>query len=427
MSVRRPKLQRCGLAALIFACVLSVSVFWLSMPASWGVPNNAPMSEGSVDNSPVTLKYFGLHIGPNAPWPTVPFGAMRDHIAWKLVEPEKGHFEYGRQDWYVQQAVDHNVDLILTLGFVPRWASSTPDTKCRVGLGQCGEPRDINEWRNFVRTVAAHYKGRVHYYEVWNEPNDTLYYGGSIQGMVRMTQTASEVLKQVDPSIQLISGPPVGPEGVKWLDRFLQAGGGKYADIIGFHFYVAPGPPEGIYRLAEQVQGMMSHYGVADKPLWNTEIGWMGVSLTEYWQAAYVARTLLLLRSAGVARCLWYAWGMNPGDLTLLLAKQDRTTPTEAGQAFGVMEKWMIGGTVSSCTSQHIPEAFKSAHGLWTCEIHRNGVVNRVVWNSGGETQFTVPANWAIKRLGDLKGEYKPMPGQGQIKVGEQPILLSAE
>jgi hypothetical protein len=417
--------KRSRLSIPLFFCVLALAVSLLTAPVIYAGSDLSSSYQSSGDASPVTLQYFGLLSAYSAPFPAIPFGSWRADLAWKLVEPQRRGWDFSRSDWWVDQANAHNVEVLFILGYIPRWASSTPDKACRVGAGQCAEPSDLDEWRNYVRTVALRYKGRVHYYEMWNEPNDPQYYTGSITGMVKLTQAAQEVLKGVDPSIRLVSPSPVGPEGVKWLGEFLQAGGGKYSDIIGFHFYVAPGPPEGLVRLVQEIETLMAKNGVSDRPLWNTEIGWVGTKLDDFWQPAYLARTQLLLRSSGVSRSFWYAWGIRDGLVSLHLAKEDRVTPTPAGKAFEVLQSWMIGATVRSCTSADIPEPYKSSRGIWTCEISRSGEVSRVVWNSGGTVTFPVPPNWNVKRIGDLKGEYVTVPERRQIQVGEQPVILT--
>jgi len=378
------------------------------------------------NNSTVTPEYFGLLSQYKAPFPTVPFRSWRTDLAWKLVQPDHDRWDFARSDWFVDQAQKHNVEVLFILGYIPRWASSTPDKPCGVGAGQCAEPRDLKEWRNYLTTVAEHYKGKVHYYELWNEPNLAQYYSGSVPGMVRMAQVASEALKEVDPSIQLISPSPTGVGGgVRWLDSFLRAGGGKYVDIIGYHFYVHPGPPEGVLRYVQQVRSVMASNGVGDKPLWSTEIGWGGVSLGDFWQAAYVARAEVLLRAGGVDRSFWYAWGVQ--NQSVRLAKEDGTTPSEAGKAFQVLQDWMIGGVLNSCTSANIPEPKMSSHGLWTCELHKDGKLDRIIWSAGVNSPFDIPAGWKVKQIGDLQGHYKPVPETRHIEVGEQPILLTAE
>jgi hypothetical protein len=92
------------------------------------------------------------------------------------------------------------------------------------------------------------------------------------------------------------------------LSEFLSKGGGEYVDIIGYHFYVTPKPPETMVPLVEKVKKIMQQNGAGDKPLWDTETGWFPPSQFDSGElaAAYLARSYLILWAEGVQRLYWY-------------------------------------------------------------------------------------------------------------------------
>ncbi len=124
--------------------------------------------------------------------------------------------------------------------------------------------------------------------------------------MLELCREAYQILKEVDPTITVVSPSATGDwgssPGVRWLDDFLSQGGGDYADVIGYHFYVMPGPPENIVPLIQKVKAVMAKYGQNDKPLWNTECGWLGDEAfsSEDKAAGYVARSYVLNWADGV-------------------------------------------------------------------------------------------------------------------------------
>ncbi len=59
-----------------------------------------------------------------------------------------------------------------------------------------------------------------------------------------------------------------------WLDEYFAKGGWRYADIVGYHFYVPKSRPEAMLPLIQKVQAIMRKYGLEKIPLWNTETGW---------------------------------------------------------------------------------------------------------------------------------------------------------
>ena len=55
----------------------------------------------------------------------------------------------------------------------------------------------MQDWRDYLTAVATRYKGRAHYFQVWNEPNQPDFYQGSMETLVAMTRIAYEVIKGV--------------------------------------------------------------------------------------------------------------------------------------------------------------------------------------------------------------------------------------
>ena len=53
---------------------------------------------------------------------------------------------------------------------------------------------------------------------------------------------------KVDPQAVVVSPPATGFPGIKWLPEFLSKGG-RYVDVIGYHFYLTPRPPEATLQL----------------------------------------------------------------------------------------------------------------------------------------------------------------------------------
>ena len=236
----------------------------------------------------------------------------------------------------------------MTLTYTPQRASSTPNVKTAPGLGVSGQPTDMNDWKKYVRTVAERYKGKIHVYEIWNEPDKKESWTGSVDTMVSMVRDASQILKEVDPSITIVSPPPTGPKGVDFLQQFLAKGGGQYVDVIGYHFYVAENPPEAMAALIQQVKSIMNQNGVGNKPLWNTEAGWYAPKPfpSQELAAGYVARAYVVNWVAGVSRFYWYCWD-NHNWTTLELTMPDNTTLRPAGKAFATIQQWMVGASIN--------------------------------------------------------------------------------
>jgi hypothetical protein len=201
----------------------------------------------------------------------------------------------------------------------------------------------------------------------------TEFYTGTVGEMVTLAQAAYTIHKEVDPTIQVVSPSATTSAGLSWLDQHFGAGGGTYADIIGYHFYVTPGPPEDISTLITQVRQVMNNHGQQGKPLWNTEVGWyiqnnqdvvVGsgvfiIVLTETQAMEYAARTYLIDWVGGVDRVFWYAWD----DGYMGLTDADHKTVKPLGTAYGILYSWLNGASVSAIT--------QDSQGIWIASIKR--------------------------------------------------------
>jgi len=376
-------------------------------------------SQTPPSGDPIPASYFGMHYSDHSP--SVPFGGRRLTLSWTWVQKARGQWDFGRTDSLVQQTLKDNADVIGGLAFTPTWASSQPNGDCPVGRGACWEPANLQDWREYVKAMGNHYKGQVHYWEIWNEPSEATFFRSSVDALVTLTRAANEELKKIDPSNQVISPSPVGAPGFIWMDQFLQKGGGNYIDIVGFHFYFAPSPPESVFGEVAAVRAIMAKNGVR-KPLWNTEFGWGGVQLDERQSVAYIGRAMILSYAAGTPRAYWYIWGDPKQKLPLV--REDGVTPTPAGKAYGALQEWMVGAVLKSCSSTDIPQAWHASHAMWTCDLERGGVRSKIIWNPDGPNAINIPPSWHVNRAKNLEGEVTPIPANGQIGYGIQPLLL---
>src|SRR5262245_50271583 len=303
-------------------------------------------------SEPVPASFFGIHIHhlwQDTEWPDIPFATWRlwdAHVTWALLEPKRDSYDFKLLDRYVEDAESHHVQLMLTLASTPTWASARPteipvhEKGGRGSPGAAAEPASTTDWRNFIRAVATRYKGRILYYEIWNEPMFKPFYSGSVSKMIELVESAHRVLKEVDPNIEIIS-PPVDTSsaGLQWLAAFLDANGGELVDIYGLHLYT-PGQPEYMILRVEQVLTIRQGHQQSHKPIWNTEAGWQMKGRTPEMAANYVARAFLVAWPLGVKRYYYYSWDNDT------MGIMPRAENVGMARAYTQVEKWMRGSSV---------------------------------------------------------------------------------
>lgn len=229
---------------------------------------------------------------------------------------------------------------------------------------------------------------------------------------------AYSIIKSIDSSDILVS-PSLTDEGMlPWFEEYLKRGGGKYADVIGYHFYVENGPPEDAVPLIENVRRIMGKYGLADKPLWNTESGWSKSKTfsSDEEAAAYVLRSYLLNWAYGVKRFYWYAWD-NHNWVGLQMIENDDKTLTPAAKGYATVQRWLIGKKMISCDVD--------SQGTWECKLQSSrGDFATVLWNPMKEVVFDVPASWQVHRVEHVLDTLRRSRDVKKTEINFSPVLL---
>lgn len=424
-----------------------------------GLKSRAVLAAIPMDSLPrLDKNFFGLHLhhllvpypdGGRTQWPFLKFGSWRiwnAYTPWLDLEPSAGSWNFSRLDLYLAVAEKMGVSVVLTLGRTPTWASARPAEKCGPTPGCAAEPADISYWETYVSTVVNRYRGRIGAYEIWNEPafsnvdpiyrkdgTPIQYFSGSAEAMAKLAESAYKIVKAEDKSAVVVS-PSVTSEGngLRRLEAFLDAGGGAWCDVIGFHFYTAP--PESAYKIARDLKRLLAKYNLGGKPIWNTEMGYayerpdIGVpasSQAKLWSdvidtkkgAAYVARAHILMASAGVGRVYWFNWDGEPPHPTMGIAASRGAGRTPMTDSYEKLYKWLVGARVGEC----------SVDGTtWTCPIALgNGDQGLLAWstNAGGSIDVSRYFS-ATKAEYLLDKDAGPISDPRKVAISEAPVLL---
>lgn len=403
--------------------------------------------------SPISGEYFGLHIHHldvpykegNSSWPFLAFGSWRlqgAYVNWLDLEPQKGQWNFRRLDKYVEDASKHNVDLLLTLGKTPTWASARPGEPCD---GCAAEPAEIEDWKNYIRTVVRRYKGRIKSYEVWNEPRfyelegksangEVGYYSGTAKKLVELTAVAKQVISEEDPAAKLVSPSFVsGNLGIRRLEFYLDAGGAGKFDILGFHFYADV--PEKIPDMARKLLAVKNKYGLSAVPIWNTESGFtyerQDLSIAANTRtgsyldvlpirlgAAYLARSMILGGSNSVERFYWFNWDGEPPHPTMGIASGRGRYATPMTLAYRKVRQWLLGSVVESCDT--------GRQKIWRCKIRTaNDEAAWIVWSEHASVATDLPRALMTSRADPLLGDQiLTIPDATQFVIGPEPVML---
>ena len=386
----------------------------------------------SIDKT-IPDTFFGLHQHKALeedpkPWPTVPFKTWRlwdAGICWPEIQPKNSkEWKFDKVDEAVKLAQKNNVELVINIGLTPKWAAARPKDKSGYGENlTASEPKDIDDWRNYVKTLAERYKGKIRYWEIWNEPDMLMFYTGSIKKMVELTKEAYNILKAADPENMIISPPVTGYLiMLPWLDSFLTAGGKDYIDIIGTHLYVwdKTDSPETMIARIQKIKEFAASSNISNKPIWDTECGFrMEIVTNKELQSGYIARLSVIQWYYGVKRVIFYSWDNR---VIIRMNDSEYTKENNVGIAFRETQNWLVGAKV--------PELIHVGNNIWIARLTRNNAEARMIWenndwNPDQKVKYTIPQDWNyLTDMKKLTAEKDAIPANRTVEIGVSPILF---
>jgi hypothetical protein len=233
---------------------------------------------------------------------------LRQEFPWEDIEIHgKGDFEdrrhvpyrsaWEKYDQIVAQAEANGMELIVRLSNPPGWTRAQGEGENNVDT--FAPPDAVQDYADFVTAVAGRYKGRVTYYQLWNEPNIYPEWGSypiNPEQYVELLKAGATALRAADPEARIILGalastinlqPADAPPGnslndLLFLQRLYDAGAAPYFDIVAMQGYgLYSGPTDD--RMHPRVINISRHKFVRDlmvkngdgaKPIWIAEMNW---------------------------------------------------------------------------------------------------------------------------------------------------------
>jgi len=183
---------------------------------------------------------------------------------WKQDEPEKGKFNWNNLDRMLSTCVnDPEAILMIHVNpLAPKWLKNKKGSHKYI-------PANTNDLRDYARALAKRYSKRVKYWSYWEEPFGYM----SLSTYFSLLKAFSAGIKEIDPDAKIVAPSGVS-DALAEVTKLFKAGGSKYIDILGHHFYTNQRPED--YQLVRKInifKDVMKKYGNDIKPIWDTECG----------------------------------------------------------------------------------------------------------------------------------------------------------
>ena len=268
-------------------------------------------------------------------------------------------------------------------------------------------------WGTRVQQVVDHWKGEVHYWEAWNEPNAT--FGPAPSYVDKVLEPFYAAVKAADPTAQVIGGTVVGMDLGYW-QAIAAAGGFRYMDIAAIHPY--PGhnrswEEQGFPAAYQALRALMSANGAAAMPVWITEVGWWSDGPNDYFdQADRVVRAELWMHALGIDVCEYLMYQGTTGDGLLFSLIEGDTDVKPSALGAMVETTQTQGRSFAAWLPTAMPMTYAEAFGprmpgdgtvvaLWTDDVALPAVVRLT---SGTDTTATLVDEYGATRQVSLVG-----------------------
>lgn len=164
---------------------------------------------------------------------------IRLQSGWKKTEQEEGVYDFA---W-----LDRQVDNLLSRGLTPWlclcYGNPVYDELAKEHYGAVGcapirSERAYEAWLTYVRATAEHFRGRIEYYEVWNEAEGdwTWRPKSNSAEYTEFCVKTGRAVKEIDPSAKIIIGSHY-QNSMEFFNAEFAGGALEVADAISYHSY----------------------------------------------------------------------------------------------------------------------------------------------------------------------------------------------
>lgn len=339
----------------------------------------------------------------------------RNDLWWGLIEPEKGRFDWAKADSTVELFRRYDINLLGILCYFSAWSGNkAPRTDA-----------EISEYANYVFEIVKRYKGQVHYWEVWNEPNLSQFWSPHPNPVVyaKLLKAAYAAAKRADPDVKIV-GIVTSLVDLGFIRKVLEQDVGGSMDIVSVHPYQGQpptdfGPRTELGKLVA-LKKLLEEYKLS-MPIWITECGWQSLGdITEKMQADYVVKFYVKTLAQGlVERIYWFNlsdWGSpdSPAGGHFGLVHDDQS-PKPSYAAYYTMVEQLHD-------FQHVQQVDCGTSGVSAYEfLFPDGRQAYVMWSDDGERNVRVPAG--VTSVVDSMGREHEIRNS-TITVARSPLYL---
>ncbi len=199
-------------------------------------------------------------------------GWIRSDFYWIMIEKPEGNWDYSQYDKIVEEAGKRDIQILGLLGYNVPWAKPAYDHP--------------EKWTEYITRTVSRYKGRVNYWEVWNEENESSFWGKKADPAeyTEFLKITAEAIRKANPDAKILFGGTIGIP-YQYIEDCLKAGAGQWFDIMNIHPYRnVMNSNFAVMKFRNDIaklRKLLTQYKAGDYPIWITEMGWSDRQMPE--------------------------------------------------------------------------------------------------------------------------------------------------
>ncbi|MCL1955333.1 MAG: beta-galactosidase [Brevinematales bacterium] len=346
---------------------------------------------------------------------------------WGRIEPQQNNWNFESYDVVVNNAGKAGIKVLGVLAYDNRWIH--PDQKGHDYI----PPERMPDFLNYVRKTVEYFKGRVGAWCIWNEPNSSRFWNGTVDEYAELIRQAADAIKETDSDVIVLGGAfnrNVTGLPKKMINRLFESGAMENVDAVAFHPYEISANRS--LKLYKQFEEIVNQYGYKDK-IWITEVGyptggWYPTKVSEEKFPLRVVKTFALLAAGGARRLFWYQMfdSSNPSKSNsedfFGLVRSENDYTSKGAEAFRLCALYISGSVCYALTQDNLPASLRVFY------FKRENGGTLVLWEDGfgSATQVSLKLPGIEHLRHDIvTGDASSVNSDITIKAGSEPVFIT--
>ena len=353
---------------------------------------------------------------------------VRDGVEWGGIQPARGEWNFKSMDYLVNHLAEQGIEMQSLFAFTAKWAAPIEKQNSKNWLDWSRCQPNLDAWREYCRTMAGRYRGRIRYWEVWNEPDLSGFNGMTLSEYVELQKASFEEVKKVAPEACVMTGGfatmsdhPGRKDPNFHRNHLIQAKG--FFDVHAYHEH---GSFLQYAQLVDERFMPMRKETATTVPWYANETAIASMGGSEKNQAVTLFKKLIFSWARGAIGYSWY-------DM-----RDDGFDPHDAECSYGMMTNdffpkpvYSVFNTIAGVyRNAQFVKQLDSGANRWIFQFKDPKGVLISAWD---ESAFSSTLTLAVKTDAksvdavDLMGNVKPQPvieGMTMLEVNQMPYTL---